>query len=140
MCGHRTRTPRTYAEREPRDRSVRASDADRDRTTEMLREQAGLGRLDPEELEERLEAALKAKTLADLDALTADLPPAEARRERPRQRTPFVLSPVFLVVVALVTISVIAGHPAFWLFFLLFFVHWRPWPGPRWHGRRASEA
>src|SRR5688572_24504191 len=68
--------------REPRDRTVRASDADRERTADHLREQAGEGRLEPDELEQRLERAFTARTLADLDALTADLP----RRRSPRVR------------------------------------------------------
>ena len=53
---------------------LRVSDADRHRVGELLREAAGEGRLDIEELEERLEAAYAAKTYADLVPLTADLP------------------------------------------------------------------
>jgi Domain of unknown function (DUF1707) len=53
---------------------LRASHADRDQVVEKLRVAAGDGRLTPEELDERLEAALTAKTYADLAALTADLP------------------------------------------------------------------
>jgi hypothetical protein len=41
-----------------------------------LRVAAGDGRLTPEELDERLEAALTAKTYGELSALTADLPEA----------------------------------------------------------------
>jgi hypothetical protein len=43
---------------------------------EQLRVAAGDGRLTPEELDERLEAAMTAKTYADLAALTTDLPAA----------------------------------------------------------------
>jgi hypothetical protein len=53
---------------------LRVSDADRHRVGELLREAAGEGRLDIEELEERLEAAYAAKTYGDLVPLTADLP------------------------------------------------------------------
>ena len=57
------------------DRSrLRISDADRHRVAELLREAAGEGRIDMEELDERLEAAYVAKTYADLVPLTADLP------------------------------------------------------------------
>ncbi len=57
------------------DRSrLRISDADRHRVAEQLRQSAGEGRLDIDELEERLEAAYAAKTYADLVPLTADLP------------------------------------------------------------------
>jgi uncharacterized protein DUF1707 len=54
--------------------ALRASHADRDRVAEVLRVAAGDGRLDPEELDERLERALTAKTYAELAALTTDLP------------------------------------------------------------------
>ncbi|MFH8658679.1 DUF1707 domain-containing protein [Streptomyces afghaniensis] len=53
---------------------VRASHADRDRTVDVLRVAAGDGRLTLEELEERLEAALSARTVGELAVLTADLP------------------------------------------------------------------
>jgi hypothetical protein len=55
---------------------LRASHADRDRVVEQLRIAAGDGRLTAEELDERLEAALTARTYRELAALTADLPPA----------------------------------------------------------------
>ena len=53
---------------------LRISDADRHRVAELLREAAGEGRLDIDELDERLEAAYSAKTYGDLVPLTADLP------------------------------------------------------------------
>jgi hypothetical protein len=53
---------------------LRASHQDRDRVVEILRVAAGDGRLTPEELDERLEAALTARTFAELAALTTDLP------------------------------------------------------------------
>ena len=53
--------------------AVRASDADRDRVVDVLRIAAGDGRLAADELDERLEAALSARTLGELTALTADL-------------------------------------------------------------------
>jgi hypothetical protein len=53
---------------------LRASHADRDQVVELLRVAAGDGRLSPEELDERLEHALTARTYAELAALTADLP------------------------------------------------------------------
>src|ERR1700722_8724555 len=54
--------------------SVRASDADRDRGAGLLREHHAVGRLDPEEFNERVDRALTAKTIEELDQLTADLP------------------------------------------------------------------
>jgi hypothetical protein len=51
----------------------RASDADRDRVTELLRAAVADGRLDPAEFNERLDAALAARTIDALAPLTADL-------------------------------------------------------------------
>lgn len=53
---------------------LRASHQDRDRVVEVLRVAAGDGRISAEELDERLEAALKARTFGELAALTTDLP------------------------------------------------------------------
>ena len=53
---------------------LRASHQDRDRVVEILRVAAGDGRLTAEELDERLEAALTARTFDELAALTRDLP------------------------------------------------------------------
>src|SRR3954469_498244 len=61
---------------EPRDTAqLRISDEDRHRVAEILREAAGDGRIDLEELDERLEATYAAKTYADLVPITIDLPP-----------------------------------------------------------------
>lgn len=54
--------------------TLRISDADRHRVAEVLREAAGDGFLDLEELEERLEATYAAKTAGDLMPITLDLP------------------------------------------------------------------
>ncbi|MET9292868.1 DUF1707 domain-containing protein [Streptomyces sp. NPDC003077] len=53
---------------------LRASDADRERVAETLRNAHAEGRLDFEEFEERLETAYKARTFGELRPLTADLP------------------------------------------------------------------
>jgi Domain of unknown function (DUF1707) len=53
---------------------LRASHGDRDRVVELLRVAAGDGRLTAEELDERLEVALTARTYGELAALTTDLP------------------------------------------------------------------
>lgn len=53
---------------------LRISDDDRHKVAEVLRRAAGEGRLDLEELDERLEAAYSAKTYGELVPLTADLP------------------------------------------------------------------
>jgi hypothetical protein len=54
---------------------LRASDADRDRAALRLREAAAEGRLDTDELEERVGAVYGAKWMADLDRLTSDVTP-----------------------------------------------------------------
>jgi hypothetical protein len=56
--------------------TLRASDAERERIATLLREHTAAGRLTPEELSERLEAAYEARTVGELDALAADLPAA----------------------------------------------------------------
>ena len=56
------------------DDSIRVSDADRDRVTAQLRDHFAAGRITPGELDERLSAALNAKTFGDLRRIMADLP------------------------------------------------------------------
>jgi cobalamin biosynthesis Mg chelatase CobN len=53
---------------------MRVSDAERQRAIDELRRHCGAGRIDMDEYSSRLERALAATTLADLDALLADLP------------------------------------------------------------------
>jgi hypothetical protein len=53
---------------------LRISDSDRHKVAEVLREAAGEGRIDFEELDERLEATYAARTYADLVPITLDLP------------------------------------------------------------------
>jgi len=53
---------------------LRASDADRERVAEVLRDALAEGRLDMEEFEERLEATYKARTYGELTPITRDLP------------------------------------------------------------------
>src|ERR1700735_5641345 len=59
---------------------MRASDADRDRVAELLREHHAEGRLSAGEFNERLDVALHARTVGQLDELLADLPHADRRR------------------------------------------------------------
>jgi hypothetical protein len=56
---------------------IRASDADRERVSTRLRDHFAEGRLTREELDERVTAALSAKTLGDLRGLMSDLPDSE---------------------------------------------------------------
>ena len=52
----------------------RIGDAERDRATEYLREHMSVGRLSQDEFDERITAALQARTAADLEPLFSDLP------------------------------------------------------------------
>ena len=57
---------------------LRASHEDRDRVVELLRVAAGDGRLSAEELDERVERALNARTYGELSGLVDDLPGARS--------------------------------------------------------------
>ena len=78
MCGYREFD--RYQWVSTRGPDMRVSQADRDRVVERLRTHAGEGRLELDELEERVGAALAAKTRRDLEPLLADLPRERARR------------------------------------------------------------
>jgi hypothetical protein len=91
--------------------AIRASDADREATGELLRRHHADGRLADEEFEVRLGQSLSAKTFGELRALVSDLPaeqPAPERRAGWRARGPF--RPGFLP--ALVALAILLG--AFW--------------------------
>ena len=64
-------------------RQLRAADTDRDQTAELLRRAAAEGRITFEELDERIARAYAAKTFADLEALTGDLPGPGVRAPAP---------------------------------------------------------
>jgi Domain of unknown function (DUF1707) len=65
---------------------LRASHEDRDRVVELLRVSAGDGRLTAEELDERLELAMTARTYGELAELVADLPAAGSVASVPARR------------------------------------------------------
>jgi hypothetical protein len=116
------------------DQDIRASDAERSSTADILRRHHGEGRLDTAELEERLERCYAAKTRGDLDAVTADLPgPRSGRRDRRRPYGvpfPFPLLPIAL----LVTLAVTTHAHVLWLIFpIAFFTFFRF----RWHHAHA---
>jgi hypothetical protein len=72
-------------------RDVRASDEQRERAAEEIREHFAAGRLTDEELSERVQAAYAARTVGDISALLADLPklpasPAQQRAEIAQRR------------------------------------------------------
>lgn len=65
---------------------IRASDAEREEAIDRLRAHAAEGRLDVEELEERIAAAYAARTRDELAPLFADLPEERPRRAVTRRR------------------------------------------------------
>jgi hypothetical protein len=73
----------------------RISDTERHQVAEILRQAAGDGRIDLDELDERLEATYAARTYADLVPITHDLPVAGPARApaRPENRPAVVDGP-----------------------------------------------
>src|SRR5882724_3136907 len=108
------------------DDGFRASDADRDRVADALREHYAAGRLTADELDERLTMALNARTLGELNRVLADLP-GEARVPQPGGWRPPQSMPVWvtvrrrrprvapLVLLALLVVLVLPG--AGWVLF-----------------------
>ncbi|MGV9455661.1 DUF1707 domain-containing protein [Streptomyces sp. NPDC003635] len=68
---------------------LRASDADRDRIADILREALAEGRLTADEHSERVEGVLNAKTVGELEAFIQDLPAAH----RPRTASSYATVP-----------------------------------------------
>jgi hypothetical protein len=97
----------------PQPHDLLASDAERERVADALRTHAAAGRLDPEELDERLGLALAARTRADLVPLIADLPEPAARAPRPPRSVPRV-APVIPLAILLVAIWALTGADYFW--------------------------
>jgi class 3 adenylate cyclase len=99
---------------------LRASDADRERIATLLRDHYGAGRLSDEDLSERVEAAYGARSMSELQALTADLPsparPSQHRRRRSGLEVSFRihLTVYILVNVMLVAIWAASGGGYFW--------------------------
>ncbi|MDL5203578.1 DUF1707 domain-containing protein [Streptomyces sp. ALI-76-A] len=67
----------------PRAGDLRASDAERDRVADMLREALAEGRLTADEHAERVEGVLRAKTAGELEVFIRDLPAAHRLRAAP---------------------------------------------------------
>jgi hypothetical protein len=110
------------------DDRIRASDADREHATARLREHFAAGRLTPGELDERITAALTAKTHGELRQLMADLPepaPAAPRAaQRPCPAAPPWMArrrgPRLLPVMLLALLAALLFPGGYWLFFGVF--------------------
>jgi Domain of unknown function (DUF1707) len=120
----------------------RVGDADRNRTADLLKEAHAAGYLNLEEIDERLSAALAARTRGELDRLVADLPPEWRARQqggRPPRRPPIApeaawLLPILLLVVVMVVIGLVTRGfffpwPLLWIWFA--FGRGRRWQYPR---------
>jgi hypothetical protein len=107
-----------------RDGNIRVGTADRERAIDELGEHFSEGRIDVGEYESRCDAATRARTKAELDALFDDLPVREsARPPVPAAKDPLIeksgtkdrtIITVFAIVAALATVVVVA-ITQFWL-------------------------
>ena len=95
MChgrhAHHHHHPTTTARRPPedvfsQDPELRASDREREDAVTLLREHGAAGRLDVDELEERIGSAYEARTRGDLATLLRDLPGSPRPRVTPAVR------------------------------------------------------
>jgi hypothetical protein len=97
-----------------------ASDADRDRAVDALRDHAADGRLTTDELEDRVDRALVARTVGELDTVLADLPSqrgrqqAAARREHAMRGYSHHLRTYIAVMALLVAIWALTGMGYLW--------------------------
>jgi hypothetical protein len=130
--GVRERDADRFAAPAPPTGPIRVADADRERVIELLRDHAAAGRLEPDELEDRIGRAYAARYGSDLQAVLAELPPEPAPRSRPTRprATP---APLPIAIAALIALAAVTS--AWWLLWLI-------WPivivlGPRRHYRRA---
>jgi Flp pilus assembly protein TadB len=113
---------------------LRASDADRDAVIDRLREAACEGRLEPDELEQRVDRALHARTYGQLEELLADLPGDGGMRwRRAGARTNSLARSAMLgagllvaVILALVMIALavmlVLAAAAWWIAIVLFWL------------------
>lgn len=119
----------------PPQHRMRAGDNDREQIAEQLRAAHAEGRLDLAEYDQRLQQAWAARTYAELEALTADLPrarplripatrdeapPPEQRRRRGRGRRAVVMawasaSAINFVIWAIVSLTTLSRAYPWWV-------------------------
>jgi hypothetical protein len=121
----------------------RIGDTEREQAVTALSEHYAAGRIDHVELDTRLEAAYRARTLEELRALFVDLPgkPPFGRTPRPggaREEGRRVRIPVLPILVALAVILVVATEgraffllPMVWFWFGFARHSWGPGPHRR---------
>jgi hypothetical protein len=128
----------------------RVGDADRNRVADLLKEAHVAGYLTLEEADERIGAALAARTRGELDRLVADLPPEWRASQGPRPAAPPArrrpapppelawLLPLAVVVAAVVVLALLTrGYfffpwPLLWIFFFVGRRGRAGWRPPRW--------
>jgi hypothetical protein len=127
-----------------RDPNLRASDAERERIADRLRESHAEGRLDMAEFQQRLERCYDAKTVGQLGELVKDLP----RQAEPDQRRSvgawrWRLAPLAPILIVLIVLSAATGHDHhfFWLWIPIVFIVLRMswWRRRRWAGPRGGR-
>jgi preprotein translocase subunit SecF len=105
-------------------RELRASDADRERIGERLRQATAEGRLAAHELEHRLAKALRARTYGELDDVVADLPgkrvaPKHGRSLRSVPLPALFIAAIAMVLVVAVALAVILSVAALWMVWMV---------------------
>src|SRR4051812_7590767 len=103
----------------PPEPTLRASDTERERYAELLREHAAQGRLTIDELDERLDRVYAARTHGELAPVVADLPAPTRANPQIKGAAPFMwrrpdFVPFVLVNLMLIVIWAATGAGYFW--------------------------
>ena len=107
------------------DYDIRIGDAERDATMSQLREHFVAGRLDLDELTERIDLALTAKTQGQIDGVMADLPrPPKPARAQPLPPVPDQDAGRFLV------FALLLFALATWILIMAWMARHGAWSGP----------
>ena len=108
---------------------VRIGDSERDQAVSLLGDHFAAGRLNREELDERIDQAMQARFSTELGPLFADLPGSEPMADRPagqfRAGPPAYAAPLFflgplLLIGAVVTAIVLSAPWVLWVFLWMF--------------------
>jgi Domain of unknown function (DUF1707) len=96
------------------DARLRAGDSDRERVADQLRKAHAEGRLDSDELAERIDRCLQARTFGELRRLTADL--RQPERHAAAALVPWRVRPGLRIVLAAILVlwtagAIAHGHP-----------------------------